>query len=130
MMTILSKAEIYRQMERFWKDQDKTLSIAMFAELSGLSASLLKRVFQVKDTPMSEHTQIAVSRALERMTRGDVVMVYDKGNKRRLNYRQEPRPRLSKSMSLTNDGGRIALKVGIKNKSDYSKPGFDEQFNK
>ena len=63
MMTILSKAEIYRQMERFWKDQDKTLSIAMFAELSGLSASLLKRVFQVKDTPMSEHTQIAVTRA-------------------------------------------------------------------
>ena len=130
MMTILSKAEIYRQMERFWKDQDKTLSIAMFAELSGLSASLLKRVFQVKDTPMSEHTQIAVSRALERMTRGDVVMVYDKGNKRRLIYRQEPRPRLHKSIILTNDGGKIALKVGIKNKSDYSKPGFDEQFNK
>jgi hypothetical protein len=130
MMTILSKAEIYRQMERFWKDQDKTLSIAMFAELSGLSASLLKRVFQVKDIPMSEHTQIAVSRALERMTRGDVVMVYDKGNKRRLIYRQEPRPRLAKSMNLTNDGGKIALKVGIKNKSDYSKPGFDEQFTK
>jgi len=45
-------------------------------------------------------------------------------------YRQEPRPRLAKSMSLTTDGGKIALKVGIKNKSDYSKPGFDEQFNK
>ena len=92
--------------------------------------SLLKRVFHIKNTPMSEHTQIAVSRALERMTRGDVVMVYDKGNKRRLIYRQEPRPRLHKSINLTNDGGKIALKVGIKNKSDYSKPGFDEQFNK
>jgi hypothetical protein len=130
MMKIMTKAEIYRQMERFWKDTDKTLSIAMFAELSGLSPTLLKRVFQIKDVDMSEHTQISVSRALERMTRGDVVMVYDKGNKRRLIYRQEPRPRLSKSMSLTNDGGKIALKVGIKNKSDYSKPGFSEQFNK
>ena len=130
MMKIMSKAEIDRQMERFWKDQDKTLSIPMFAELSGLSVTLLNRVFYVKDMDMSEHTQIAVSRALERMTRGDVVMVYDKGNKRRLIYRQEPRPRLAKSMRLTNDGGKIALKVGIKNKSDYSKPGFDEQFNK
>jgi hypothetical protein len=130
MMKVMTKAEIYRQMDRFWKDTDKTLSIRMFAELSGLSQSLLTRVFYVKDMDMTEHTQIAVSRALERMTRGDVVMVYDKGNKRRLIYRQEPKPRLAKSMNLTIDGGKIALKVGIKNKSDYSKPGFDEQFNK
>ena len=130
MMKIMTKAEIYRQMDRFWKDQDKTLSIRMFAELSGLSQSLLTRVFYVKDTDMTEHTQIAGSRALGRMTRGDVVMVYDKGNKRRLIYRQEPRPRLAKSMNLTVDGNQIGLKVGIKNKSDYSQPGFNEQFNK
>jgi hypothetical protein len=130
MMKVMTKAEIYRQMDRFWKDQDKTLSIRMFAELSGLSQSLLTRVFYVKDTDMTEHTQIVVSRALERMTRGDVVMVYDKGNKRRLIYRQEPRPRLAKSMNLTVDGNQIGLKVGIRNKSDYSQPGFNEQFNK
>lgn len=130
MMKVMTKAEIYRQMDRFWKDTDKTLSIRMFAELSGLSQSLLTRVFYVKDMDMSEHTQIAVSRALERMTRGDVVMVYDKGNKRRLIYRQEPKPRLAKSIGLTVDGGKIGLKVGIKNKSDYSRPGFDEQFTK
>jgi hypothetical protein len=129
-MKVMTKAEIYRQMDRFWKDQDKTLSIRMFAELSGLSQSLLTRVFYVKDTDMTEHTQIVVSRALERMTRGDVVMVYDKGNKRRLIYRQEPRPRLAKSMNLTVDGNQIGLKVGIRNKSDYSQPGFNEQFNK
>jgi len=130
MMKVMTKAEIYRQMDRFWKDTDKTLSIRMFAELSGLSQSLLTRVFYVKDMDMSEHTQIAVSRALERMTRGDVVMVYDKGNKRRLIYRQEPKPRLAKSIGLTVDGGKIGLKVDIKNKSDYSRPGFDEQFTK
>jgi hypothetical protein len=33
-------------------------------------------------------------------------------------------------MNLTIENGKIGLKVGIKNKSDYSKPGFDEQFNK
>ena len=130
MMTILSKAEIYRQMERFWKDQDKTLSIRMFAELSGLSQSLLIRVFSVKDMDMTEHTQIAVSRALERMTRGDVVMVYDKARRRSLVYRQDPRPRLTKSLGLTVKDGKIGLTAGIKTKSDYSKPGFDEQFTK
>jgi hypothetical protein len=130
MMKIMTKAEIYRQMERFWKDPDKTLSIPMFAELSGLSETLLKRVFYVKDMDMSEHTQIAVSRALERMTRGDVVMVYDRKKRRSLFYRQQPKPRLAKSVGLTVNDGKIGLKVGIKNKSDYSKPGFDEQFTK
>lgn len=130
MMKIMPKAEIYRQMDRFWKDTDKTLSIRMFAELCGLSETLLKRVFYVKDMDMSEHTQISVSRALERMTRGDVMMVYDKSNRRSLFYRQNPQPRLAKSMRLTVDGGQIGLKVGVKNKSDYSQPGFDEQMRK
>ena len=130
MMKIMPKAEIYRQMDRFWKDTDKTLSIAMFAELCGLSESLLKRVFYVKDMDMSEHTQICVSRALERMTRGDVMMVYDRDRKRKLFYKQKPEPRLTKSMSLTVDGGKIGLKIGVKNKSDYSYAKFDEQFTK
>jgi len=130
MMKVMTKAEIYRQMERFWKDPDKTLSIKMFAELCGLSETLLKRVFYVKDMDMSEHTQISVSRALERMTRGDVVMVYDRKKRRSLFYRQQPKPRLAKSVGLTVNDGKIGLKVGMKNKSDYSKPGFDEQFTK
>jgi len=130
MMKVMTKVEIYRQMERFWKDPDKTLSIKMFAELCGLSETLLKRVFYVKDMDMSEHTQISVSRALERMTRGDVVMVYDRKKRRSLFYRQQPKPRLAKSVGLTVNDGKIGLKVGMKNKSDYSKPGFDEQFTK
>lgn len=130
MMKIMPKAEIYRQMDRFWKDTDKTLSIAMFAELCGLSESLLKRVFYVKDMDMSEHTQICVSRALERMTRGDVMMVYDRDRRRKLFYKQKPEPRLTKSMSLTVDNGKIGLKIGVKNKSDYSYAKFDEQFTK
>jgi len=130
MMEIKSKAEIYRQMDRFWKDTDKTLSIAMFAELCGLSETLLKRVFYVKDLAMSEHTQICVSRALDRMTRGDVMMVFDRDRKRKLFHKPVPQPRMAKGMSLTVDGGRIGLKIGLKNKSDYSQPDFTEQMNK
>ena len=47
MMKVMTKAEIYRQMDRVWKDSDKTLSIMLFAELSCLSQSLLIRVFSV-----------------------------------------------------------------------------------
>jgi hypothetical protein len=130
MMKIMPKAEIYRRMDRFWKDQDKTLSIAMFAELCGLSETLLKRVFYVKDLDMSEHTQICVSRALDRMTRGDVMMVYDRDRRRKLFFKQTPQPRLAKSMSLTVEGGQIGLKIGVKNKADYSMPSFEEQFSK
>jgi hypothetical protein len=130
MKAVLPKAEIYRRMERFWKDPDKTLTITMFAEFSGLSHTLLNRVFYVKDLPMSEHTQIAVSRALERMSRGDVVEVYNRDRSKKLVYRQEPRPRIGRSASLTYDGDKIGLKVGLKNKSDYSDPTFTEQMTK
>jgi len=127
MMKILPKAEIYRQMERFWQDKDKTLSIQMFADFCGLSPSLLYRVFHDKTLPMTEHTQICVSRALERMARGDVVMVYGRDQSRKLLYRQEPKPRMAKSNTLTMKNGKVSLKVGLKNKSDYSEPTFDEQ---
>jgi hypothetical protein len=127
MMKILTKAEIYRRMERFWQDEDRTLSIQMFAEFCGLSPSLLYRVFHDKTLPMTEHTQICVSRALERMARGDVVMVYGRDQRRRLLYRQEPKPRVVKANTLTIKDGKIGLKVGLKNKSDYSDPTFEEE---
>lgn len=126
-MQTLPKAEIYRRMERFWNDPDKTLSIQMFAEFCGLSASLLYRVFHDKTLPMTEHTQICVSRALERMARGDVVMVYGRDGSRKLIYRQEPKPRTVKGASLTINDGKIGLKVGLRNKSDYSQPTLDER---
>lgn len=127
MMKILPKAEIYRQMERFWRDEDKTLSIQMFAEFCGLSASLLYRVFHDKTLPMTEHTQICVSRALERMAKGDVLMVYGRDQSRKLLYRQEPKPRIGRSQALTIKDGKIGLKVGLVNKSDYSEPTFEEK---
>lgn len=127
MMKILPKAEIYRRMARFWEDESKTLSIPMFAEFCGLSVSLLYRVFHDKTLPMTEHTQICVSRALDRMAKGEVVMVYGRDQSRKLVYRQQPKPRMAKSASLTLDGGKIGLKVGLKNKSDYSEPTFEER---
>jgi len=129
-MEILTKAELYRQMDRYFADKDRTLSLAMFAELAGISESLIKRVFQIKDMPMTEHTQIAVSRALERMTRGDVVMVYNKDKTRFLQYRQVPRPRMGRGVELTVSDGQVRLKPGIRNKSDYSSPSFAEQLKK
>jgi hypothetical protein len=130
MMTILPKAEIYRRMERFWKDPNRSLSIHFFAELCGLSESLIRQVFQTKELPMSEHTQICVSRALERMTRGDVAMYYNRDKSRKLVYRQEPKPRLARSLSLNVEGGKIGLKASIRNKSDYSDQTFSEQMDK
>jgi hypothetical protein len=64
------------------------------------------------------------------MTRGDVMMVYDRDRRRKLFYKQKPEPRLTKSMSLTVDGGKIGLKIGVKDKSDYSQPDFTEQMKR
>ena len=80
-----------------------------------------------KDLPMSIETQTRVSRGLKRMARGEVVVVYNKDRTRKLIYRQENKPRIARSMQVDLKGGKLCLKVGLRNKSDYSQPSLGEK---
>lgn len=122
MEQIKTKREIYAQIERYHADPNKPLSWKFLAELSGISYSLLKRVFVVKDLDMSVETQIRISRCLDRLARGEVVVMRNKDKTRVLVYRKENRPRVARSVELDLKGGKLCLKVGLKNKSDYSQP--------
>lgn len=119
-MKIMPKAEIYRRMDRYHADPKKTVSMTYFAELAGLGLTTIKAVFIDKTMPMSEHTQIAVSRALERLARGDVTIVHYRDRSRKMIYNTIPKPKMVRGTRINLGPDGFKLEVGVRNKQDYS----------
>jgi hypothetical protein len=123
----LPKAELYRHMDRFATDNRKALSWRFLGELAGVDAEHLRNVFVNKSVPLTEYVQIRVSRALERLADGDVTVMQNRWRERYLQYNQTPKPRMVKSNQLVLRDGKLELKIGIKNRNDYSEPTLEEQ---
>lgn len=123
----LPKAELYRRMDRFAADNKKALSWKFLGELAGVDAEHLRNIFLNKSVPLTEYVQIRVSRALERLAAGDVTVMQNRWRERYLQYNQTPKPRMVKANQLVLEDGKIGLKVGIKNRNDYSETTLQEQ---
>lgn len=113
-------------MKRFLEDKDRGISISLFAELAGMSKSMLVAVFLQEKEPLSEFFQRRVNKAYNDWKAGKV-KVMRLGNKKWVEYRREPISPIFKStkLVLTNEG--FKLRVGLVNRHDYSKPTLDEQ---
>ena len=122
-----SKAELYRQMARYADDANTPFSWASFAELSGVSASHLRRIFVYKDSPLTEEVQVRVSRAIERMRNGDVTVMYNKDKSRFVKFNPEPKPRVARGYQIKLIGGELRVQPGLVNKNDYSQITLKEQ---
>jgi hypothetical protein len=127
MMPCLPKRELHARMDRFLADKGRLISLAMFSDLAGISESQIRDVFRYKTSPMSATVQVAVSKALQEWEQGLVVVMQRKDGSRYLEYRAEARPRLRPHTGLRVVDGRLRLDVGVRNKSDYSKPSLKEQ---
>jgi hypothetical protein len=124
---ILPKLQLLKEMQRFAKDKNRGISLHLFAELSGISFSLFRDVFIHELLPMTESTQIRVSRAYAAFKRGEVAVMQNRDNTRFPTYRKEPKPVYIRSTGLHVVDGQIKIKVGIRNKADYSGSDLDEQ---
>lgn len=122
-----TKAELYRHMDHFAADNKKALSWRFLGELAGLDPDHLRNVFLTKSVPLTEYVQIRVSRALQRLADGDVTVMQNRFKERYLQYNQTPKPRMVKENKLVLKDGQIGLKVGIKNRNDYSEATLQEQ---
>lgn len=123
----MTKKELYRQMARFAKDPNRAVSWEFFAELSGVSAQLLRDVFLNRTHPMTETTQIRVTRALQKLKNGEVTVMQNRDRTRFLQYNKDPKPRVVRDNRIAFENGQFKLKIGLRNKSDYSHPDLNEQ---
>jgi AraC-like DNA-binding protein len=130
MIDVLNKAEIYRRMERYLEEEDRIVSVKFLAELAGLSERLIFGIFVGGTHTMSEETQVRMSRALERLERGDVTVMRNRNRTKYLQYNNTPKPRIVRGYGLQLDGGKISLKIGLKNKANFSNLTFKEQMER
>ena len=122
----LTKAELKRQVKRFLQDKDRGISIALFAELAGVSKSIIEFVFLQETEPMSEMVQRRVNKAYADWKAGKVKVMRMKG-KKWVEYRREPiQPLFPDNKLVLTDAG-FKIRVGLVNRHDYSKPTLDEQ---
>jgi hypothetical protein len=125
-MTPLSKRELTKHMQRFNADKDRGISIALFAELAGISHGHFYDVFIYNTEPLTEMVQRRVSKAYQQWKAGNVKVRKGIDNTRYVDYRKESQPVFMPKMGLqvTSDG--IKVKVGMVNRHDYSEITLDE----
>jgi hypothetical protein len=113
-------------MQRFNADKERGISIALFAELAGISAGHFYDVFIYGKEPLTEMVQRRVSKAYQQWKAGNVKVMKRIDNTRYVDYRKESQPVFMPKMGLqvTSDG--IKIKVGMVNRHDYSEPTLDE----
>ena len=126
----LTKRELMRQIRRFLKDQKRGISTKLFAELCGIDRAHLLDVFIYRVHPLTEYIQRRVSKGYQSWLRGDVAVMMNRDQTRFVQYRKESKPRMARSMGLAVENGQIKLKIGVKNKADYSNPDLDEQLRR
>jgi len=124
---VLTKAELYRRMARFQEDDKTPWSWPMLAELCGMNSDHLRDVFLYRTNPITEVTQIRVSKALQRIERGDVTVMRNKNKTRFIRYNNTPQVRAARGNRIVLMDGKLRVKPGIINKNDYSQITLKEQ---
>ena len=127
MSQLLSKKELLRQIKAFLSDREKGISHNHFADLCGISETLLKEVFVYGRLPMSETVQLRVNKGYAHWKAGNVRIMQRPDRTRYVDYRRDPKPVIEPSMGLKVTSGGIKLKIGPRNRHDYSDPSLDDQ---
>ena len=125
-MPILSKTELKKQVKKYIADPERVLSIALFAELCGMSLLHFRDVFITDRSPVSENVQMRANKALEAVKNGEVRVMQRRNLSRYVEYRKVAQPNIQPSMGLKVTSEGIKLRVGMVNRHDYSQPDLDE----
>lgn len=130
MQPVISRLELKRTIKRFLTDKNRGISIPLFAELCGVSVAILRLVFIKEEEPLTEYVQRRVSKGYQSWVRGEIAVMMNRDQTRFVQYRKEAKPKVARFMGLEVQNGQIKLKIGLKNKADYSNLDIDEQLRR
>jgi len=130
MQPVIPRQDLKRTIKRFLSDKNRGISIPLFAELCGVSVAILRLVFIKEEEPLTEYVQRRVSKGYQSWLRGEVAVMMNRDQTRFIQYRKEPKPRVARFIGLEVQNGQIKLKIGLKNKADYSNLDIDEQLRR
>lgn len=124
---LLSKKELLREIQLFLRDKNRGISVKLFADLCGIAHTMLWDVFVLQTVPLSEYVQTRVNKAYAEWKAGNVRVMMNADRSRFVDYRKESRPPIRSSMSIRFEKGKMTLKIGPKNRHDYSERSLEEQ---
>lgn len=127
MTKIMLKKDLFRQIKRFLLDEKRGISVKLFADVCGLHEDTLENVFLKEVYPMTEYVQIRVSKGYNAWRNGEIAVMQNRDKSRFVEYRKEAKPRLSRGLGVQFVNGEVKLKIGLKNRYDYSELDIDEQ---
>ena len=123
----LSKQQLRKEMKRFLTDPYRGISKRLFAEICGISLSMLDKVFVTEKEPLSEDVQIRVNRGYAQWKAGQVRVMKRPNQTLYVDYRREPKPVFMPYTGLQVTKQGIKLVLGPRNRHDYSATPLDEQ---
>lgn len=130
LQAVTPKKQLLVEIKRFIKDQNRGISIKLFAELCGIEKSHLLDVFFYRKHPLTEYVQIRVSKGYDAWKKGEVAVMQNQDKTRFVEYRRTAKPRVVNSAGLQVVNGAIKIKLGVRNLGDYSSPDLDEQLKR
>ena len=78
---VIPKRELLAIIKRFIKDQNRGISVKLFAELCGINKEHLLDVFYYRVHPLTEYIQIRVSKGYKAWEKGEVAIMQNRDKK-------------------------------------------------
>jgi hypothetical protein len=122
---VIPKKELKDTVKRFLLDKKRGIPSNLFAELCGISRQHLHETFVLDTRTLSETVQRRVSRAYCLWRDGKIRVMVHYGRKY-LEFRKEPKQYATRGYGLQATSEGIKLKIGIRNRLDYSDYRLDE----
>lgn len=130
MNKVISKKELLYEIGKFIRDEKRGISIELFCDLCGVSKSNFLDVFRDELYPISEYMQRRVSKGFTSWKNGEVSVMQNRDRTRFVQYRKEPKPTYVRSTQLQLVNGEFKIKIGIKNRADYSDRPLTEKLDR
>lgn len=124
---MMTKKQLREAVARFVADPNRVISVKNLCEIAGISDDTFRDVFKFQKVSLTVTTQIRVERALEAVKRGEVKVQRLSSKHMVVGYRRKPEPEFARGYGLTMKNGRIAVRTGLVNVNDYTRPTFEEE---
>jgi hypothetical protein len=123
---VIPRVELKRIIKAFMMDKRRGIPLSLFAELCGMDRTHLYNIFISESHPLTETMQRRISKGYCSWRDGKII-VLERYGKKWIEYRKEPKKRAARGYGLQIKDGEVRLKLGIKNRLDYSDYSIDEQ---
>jgi len=127
MSAVIPKRMLMDIIERFIADPNRGISILLFCEAAGVPKTTFTDIFKNKTLELSEIVQRRVSRAYTAWANGEIAVMENRDRSRFIEYRRVAKPKMVKDNRIVFNNGQLQLKIGVKNRADYSMPDLNGQ---